>query len=503
MKRILLFLLFALSFTAFAQVQIPQEYTIQKPLRLATVNPGKKADSVLVRGSDNIVKFIPQSSLKGSPNLDQVLGTGNSTDTIVKIRTIEIGNVIVAGVNPPTDGILFGPALEDSEYSTIQRGRLTSYYYGSESQVNGKGIYVQSDKGSEMSLDSKSLTFSGNGFSAELSYAGEIENPHRKILIPMWDQIDPLEREKNIPLVINGQSADEYGNLDIDLNSGIPPAFIKINEGNGFGIIRADRNAAYFGNIGEDAVDLSNSYGESSTVGATGFGSTIGGGFNNTNANSFGVISGGHNNKMIGGHDSYIGGGDRNSTDGADYAVIVGGQGNKAISRSYVLGGQSNEALAYGSVILGGNSNKTLGESSSVLSGSGNIAQSLAETVLGQYSTNYSPGSNSGYIGTDRIFNIGNGRSDSSTEWSPSRSDALTVLKNGLATLPSVTNALIEAELTGKAVLTKEYLDARIGKIAPASAIDTGSTGEIRIANGYIYWCIAPNSWIRTSGNTW
>ncbi|WP_202703935.1 hypothetical protein [Flavobacterium sp. UGB4466] len=80
MKRIFLFLLLAVSFTAFAQVQIPQEYTIQKPLRLGTVNPGTKTDSVLVRGSDKIIKFVPRSEFgrtSALQDLKSVLNTGN------------------------------------------------------------------------------------------------------------------------------------------------------------------------------------------------------------------------------------------------------------------------------------------------------------------------------------------------------------------------------------------------------------------------------------------
>ncbi|MDA6072841.1 hypothetical protein NJT12_24795, partial [Flavobacterium sp. AC] len=73
MKRILLFLLFTLSLPAFSQVRIPTEYSIQNPLQLQTVNPGSKADSVLVRGSDKIVKFVPRSEFGGEPKVPSLL----------------------------------------------------------------------------------------------------------------------------------------------------------------------------------------------------------------------------------------------------------------------------------------------------------------------------------------------------------------------------------------------------------------------------------------------
>lgn len=38
---------------------------------------------------------------------------------------------------------------------------------------------------------------------------------------------------------------------------------------------------------------------------------------------------------------------------------------------------------------------------------------------------------------------------------------------------------------------------------APANAADTGTTGEIRITAGYIYVCIATNTWVRAALTTW
>ncbi len=59
----------------------PQEYTITKSLKLETVNEGSNEDDVLVRGNDNTVKYVSQSSLGGggSQNLKQVLESGNTS----------------------------------------------------------------------------------------------------------------------------------------------------------------------------------------------------------------------------------------------------------------------------------------------------------------------------------------------------------------------------------------------------------------------------------------
>ncbi len=80
MKNIILLL--ALSVTLFSTAQ--STYSIQKPLRLETVTEGTKSDSVLVRGADKIVKFVPRSRFSSEtskiPNLNDVLTAGPYSD---------------------------------------------------------------------------------------------------------------------------------------------------------------------------------------------------------------------------------------------------------------------------------------------------------------------------------------------------------------------------------------------------------------------------------------
>jgi hypothetical protein len=104
-----------------------------------------------------------------------------------------------------------------------------------------------------------------------------------------------------------------------------------------------------------------------------------------------------------------------------------------------------------------------------------------------------------GFFGFDRVFNVGNGTS------STSRSNALTILKNGLATLPSVTIPLIN-EANGQAVTTKEYTDAtyvKFGIVAPVTATSPGIVGEVRMTATYTYTCIATDTWVRAAVTTW
>ena len=246
---------------------------------------------------------------------------------------------------------------------------------------------------------------------------------------------------------------------------------------------------------------------------ACGENSIIGGGAYNSTPALNSTIAGGTNNKASG-INSFIGGGEFNIASGENAAVsggstneargsastIIGGKLNLVTAQYGVInGGLSNTVNGLNATISGGDYNVANGVSSAISGGSHNTAASYGEWVGGLFSTNYTPVSTTSFQATDRIFNIGNGTSDST------RKDAFTILKNGLAMLPSVTNILI-AEGSPKAVVTKEYVEATYSKIktiAPASSSDTGVAGEVRLTQDYIYSCIATNVWIRTPAAAW
>jgi hypothetical protein len=141
-----------------------------------------------------------------------------------------------------------------------------------------------------------------------------------------------------------------------------------------------------------------------------------------------------------------------------------------------------------------------MGDYSVVSGGVANTAKSYGEWVGGLYGTDYSVGSTTVAVPTDRLFNLGNG-----TLLIPS--DAFTILKNGLATLPSATIAMLSLE-SGKAIITKEFADENyamkttVPVVAPL-ATDTGEIGEIRITAQYIYAYVALNTWVRFANTSW
>ena len=216
------------------------------------------------------------------------------------------------------------------------------------------------------------------------------------------------------PYVINGQYSP----------------FERVDEGNGNGYIVRGRDATFYGNIGLDAIDLSYSAEVSSVNGATG-----------SSAFAMGdhVIASNYLSTSFGYRVDNNGVGSFNS-------------GFKLIDRGYT----------------------------NFLTGIGHNVTSMNVTVVGQASniiTEQILDFNA--TATKALFVIGNGTIENGVGGDfnvLTRSDAFIVRMNGLATLPSVTNALISADTTGKAVVTKEYLNLQKIITYPADFTGTNYT---------------------------
>ena len=277
----------------------------------------------------------------------------------------------------------------------------------------------------------------------------------------------------------------------------------KVNEGNGDGIIIASRNPLNYGNIGSNAIDLSFSDTASSTRGATGLSSFSAGdrttasgqfatslGADTIASNDFTFASG--YESVASGYGAYAEGNDTRST--GTFSHAEGGNTTASGDLSHSEGistdaignfshaeGQQTQSRGVASHAEG-LSNQANGNYSHS-GGSNNYANAFAEYCIGHFATTIVSDSLN-IIPTDRVFNIGNGTSDTS------RSNALTVLKNGLGTLPSVTNALITAA-SGKAIVTKEYLATQIPTIdGSETKLTQGSnvtiTGNGTVATPYV-----------------
>lgn len=236
---------------------------------------------------------------------------------------------------------------------------------------------------------------------------------------------------------------------------------------------------------------------------ASGTASSISGGTSNIASATNSTVSGGTSNQAIGvgssvsggtsnialGVSSTVGGGTSNIADGISSAV-GGGTDNRAYEfASTISGGTSNRANKTLSSISGGTSNNSEGNNSSISGGFSNFSNSYGEWVGGLNSPNYVATSKNDFSELDRIFNIGCGASF----------EVLTILKNGLATLPNA--IIVNINSNPKSITTKDYTNStysRFSTVAPTSSTAPGFLGELRVTPEYTYTCIAANSWVRT-----
>lgn len=168
-----------------------------------------------------------------------------------------------------------------------------------------------------------------------------------------------------------------------------------------------------------------------------------------TTASAWGSVAMGNSTVAAGSISTAMG--ERTRADGL--ASTAMGNVTIAVGSASTAMGFSTRALGYAATAMGDHTVAS-GQGSTAM-GVQNNAESLGETVLGQYAAIVA-GNSTAWVDTDRLFGIGNGTSNAT------RSDAFTILKNGLARLPSVTNPLIDAA-DGKAVVTKEWVQANAG----------------------------------------
>ena len=179
------------------------------------------------------------------------------------------------------------------------------------------------------------------------------------------------------------------------------------------------RDPADYGDIGADAVDLSVNSVASTTRGATGVTSF---------ASGLATTSSGIGTTAMGG----------NTVASGDYAM--------AVNRLSIASGNRSFAA-----------------------GEGMEAPSLGEFAIGYYGTQYTPtGGSTTFNNADRLFNVGNGINGAS------RSDALTIFKEGQVIAPSLTNTLIDGA-AGTVLITKDWFNANVGGGGGISSVVAGT----------------------------
>ena len=370
------------------------------------------------------------------PDLQRVTNIGNHTtnNIVIDNSTLEYGDYTVS--NTLSDLGIF------QSFTSTTDINYQSVYAGYEMSINE--IYSPTES-LEMFISQGNIQTSytnGDNYNAARLNSGN--NANGPSLYIEKNNINGQLKIDNLGANITLQFPNKpLGTYTIATTSDVQDtALVFLDEGNGNGIVISGRNPLNYGNVGLGAVDFSISNTASSSYGATG-------------PNSFAV---GQKHTVSGARAFSIG--DTNVVSGNNSASF--GAFNSTSGNNSIISGFSNLLSGANSLSIGTNIYSTGDNSISIGDGVAANAyassafgyavysKSFSESVFGVKNTLYTPISTTSFNPLDRVFGVGNG--------DLTRSDAFIILKNGLATLPSVTNALIDADTTGKAVVTKEYI---------------------------------------------
>lgn len=206
MKKILILLLITLSLTTYAQ----KNYSIERPLYLGTVNAGSAADSVLVRGADKIVKFVPRSEFGGGTppvaTIQEVINASPNPDgygATIYNKKISFDNLFS----------LFKRKLSISA-SSIDLFKYEDNLYKVDSRINISETAISHTK--NYGTEALGYNLSPLGFVLTRSIEGG-GNIQQTLKFPQQTVSQP---ERVIPISVNGNYADSSGNITIPTGSG-------------------------------------------------------------------------------------------------------------------------------------------------------------------------------------------------------------------------------------------------------------------------------------------
>lgn len=144
MKKLLLFLVLIVTINVSAQ----STTWFSKPLELETVPAStSKSDSVLVRGTDKIVKYLPISKIKSITNLDYLATPTGGTvfSSSGNDASVPLATTVNAGLQSPADkskinGLdlalankvdkVAGKGLSTEDYTTVEKNKLAAVQNG-------------------------------------------------------------------------------------------------------------------------------------------------------------------------------------------------------------------------------------------------------------------------------------------------------------------------------------------------------------------------------------
>ena len=424
----------------------------------------------------------------GSPGDFLVLGSGNQPYWGgVSIGSLFTWNqVLTAGNNSDGKDVI----ITDSDSLYIGTSHSRFYYNGTYSSLVTSG---------ELRIGATQFRLNVTGVGANkvlltdgIGYAywgtqsfGTSSSPHGNIGDvqlsggSIFSSVNGLSASIGDVLVMGTSNQPYWGTQSLDA-SGLE----EISEGGNTGWRLIGRNPAYFGNIGEGAVDFSESTGTSSTIGSTGTRSVT---FGKNNSNPY------NDTFMFG---QYILGSTSNNNSGSNIILSDGYAGNilqtydnlynsviGAFKSSISSNGGLGTAVFYESLAFGWGLQMYAGRGSAQI-GYGLMGGADTCTVVGISNIDLTANTANANNGSVNLYNprfiVGVGSFNPSTNLATSRKNGFVVMSDGSVSAPELTVAKINAEGT-YSLITKEYLES---VITGASYSPVGSVGDIQINGG-------------------
>lgn len=210
----------------------------------------------------------------------------------------------------------------------------------------------------------------------------------------------------------------------------------------GWRLIGRDPNN--YGGVGFGAIDFSTSFSPSTTFGATGTYAVAFG--ENVRASGYSSLASGFNSRAIG-----------------TFTTVFGYDLQSNGYASFVTGYDNVEASSTGYSFMSGVGNRVNTNAGFAAGVALTKSNGVGTAILGTANVDVA-GSNNGTSSTQPMIIIGNGTHTTpiGSPWTAvSRSNLLVGLRDGTFILPSTTIAVIDGEVTGKQVVTREWVEAQ------------------------------------------
>ncbi|CAD0004476.1 hypothetical protein [Flavobacterium chungangense] len=263
MKKLLLFLVLAVTFNLSAQT-ISTTY-FAKPLELNSVPASTtKADSVLVRGTDKIIKYVPRSEFGGggSQDLPQTLANGSTATGI--------SNFVVSGSNGSVSLSEFGAEISNNAYGqlAVSPNGIVIQNRGNSNPIqiqgNSAGVNVTGSMGAQLEMPNSGVVklhsnqglninnYSSNPLNIYSTTKTEIQGVAGLELRSQSAYVDMIAPK--VEMFGNGQSNkittnDESGRVSMTSTSG----GVDISSTGGYVDIRSPYSGINVGNINDNS----------------------------------------------------------------------------------------------------------------------------------------------------------------------------------------------------------------------------------------------------------